>query len=62
MAELAGDGVTIMPLSPGWYGSPATIDDLVADFVSRVLQVVGLGRAEGWKAGELAEGHPKLSA
>jgi len=58
MAELAGDGVTIMPVSPGWYGSPATIDDLVADFVSRVLQIVGLGRAEGWRADELAEDHP----
>src|SRR5687767_14280312 len=62
MAELAGDGVTIMPVSPGWYGSPATIDDLVADFVSRVLQIVGLGRVEGWKAGELAEDQARGSS
>lgn len=62
MAELAGDGVTIMPVSPGWYASPATIDDLVADFVSRVLQIVGLGRVEGWRAGELAEDQPRGSS
>jgi flavin prenyltransferase len=55
MAELAQDGVTIMPVSPGWYRTPASVDELVADFVTRVLQVLGLAEAEGWRASELAE-------
>jgi 4-hydroxy-3-polyprenylbenzoate decarboxylase len=56
MAELARDGVTIMPVSPGWYRAPSTIDELVADFVGRVLQVLGVGSPEGWRADELEEG------
>ncbi|MFN2382709.1 MAG: UbiX family flavin prenyltransferase [Gemmatimonadota bacterium] len=52
-AALAGDGVTIMPIAPGWYAKPATLDDLVADFVGRVLQVVGVEQAAGWRAAEL---------
>lgn len=55
MAELARDGVTIMPVSPGWYAGPATIGDLVDDFVGRVLQVLGVEVPGGWRAGELAD-------
>ena len=55
MAELARDGVTIMPVSPGWYAHPATIDDLVADFVGRVLQVLGVDRPAGWREEDLHE-------
>lgn len=58
MAELAGDGVTIMPVSPGWYAGPATLEDLVADFVGRVLQVLGIEQPGGWRAGEL-HGEPR---
>jgi 4-hydroxy-3-polyprenylbenzoate decarboxylase len=53
MAELARDGVSIMPVSPGWYPGPASIDDLVADFVGRVLQLLGVEQPGGWKADEL---------
>lgn len=53
MAGLAGDGVTIMPVSPGWYSGPASLDDLVEDFVGRVLQVLGVEVPGGWRAGEL---------
>jgi 4-hydroxy-3-polyprenylbenzoate decarboxylase len=53
LAELARDGVTIMPLSPGWYGHPETLDDLIADFVGRVLQILGVEQPGGWKADEL---------
>lgn len=55
MADLAAVGVTIMPVSPGWYHAPASLDDLVTDFVGRVLQVLGHGSAEGWRAGDLEE-------
>lgn len=53
MAELAGDGVTIMPVSPGWYGGAATLEDVVADFAGRVMQVLGIEVPGGWRAAEL---------
>lgn len=56
LAALAGDGVTVMPVSPGWYDRPASIDELVAGFVGRVLHVLGVDRPGGWRAEELAGG------
>ena len=53
LAELARDGVIVMPVSPGWYDRPASVEDLVSGFVERVLQVLGVGGPEGWRAGEL---------
>lgn len=53
LAGLAGDGVTIMPVSPGWYSRPVTLEDLVHDFVDRVLQVLGVDVPGGWRAEEL---------
>ena len=53
LAELAGDGVTVMPVSPGWYGRPVTLDDLIHDFVGRVLQVLQVDVPGGWRAAEL---------
>ncbi|MBW3660601.1 MAG: UbiX family flavin prenyltransferase [Gemmatimonadetes bacterium] len=53
MADLARDGVTVMPVSPGWYAGPATLQDLVDDFVGRVLQVLGIEVPGGWRAEEL---------
>ncbi len=54
MAELARDGVIIMPVSPGWYGAPGSVEALVTGFVDRVLQVVGYAGHEGWRAADLA--------
>lgn len=54
LAELARDGVTVMPVSPGWYDRPESIDDLVYGFVKRVLQVLGVEQPGGWRAAELA--------
>lgn len=56
LAELARDGVVVMPLSPGWYDRPSTIEDVIAGFVGRVLQVMGIDQAGGWRAAELAGG------
>jgi len=53
LAELARDGVVVMPVSPGFYSAPATIEDLVTGFVDRVLQVLGVEVPGGWRAGEL---------
>ncbi|MBA3585182.1 MAG: UbiX family flavin prenyltransferase [Gemmatimonadetes bacterium] len=59
LADLARDGVIVMPVSPSFYSHPASIDDLVADFVNRVLQVLGVEVAGGWRAAEL-EGAPRI--
>lgn len=56
LARLARDGVTIMPVSPGWYDRPRTLDDLVQGFVDRVLQVLGVEVPGGWRAAELETG------
>ena len=53
LAELAGDGVIVMPVSPGWYDRPATLDGLIAGFVDRVLQVLGVEQPGGWRAADL---------
>ncbi len=58
MADLARDGVTIMPVSPGWYAGPASLDDLVDDFVGRVLQILGVEVPGGWRADDL-EAEPR---
>jgi 4-hydroxy-3-polyprenylbenzoate decarboxylase len=60
LAALAGDGVVVMPVSPGWYGHPAAIEDLVLDFVGRVLQVLGVEIPGGWRASELEGGIREL--
>jgi len=60
LADLAGDGVTIMPVCPGWYDRPESIDALVAGFIGRVLQVLGIDRPDGWRAEELAGGQRAL--
>lgn len=54
LAELARDGVTVMPVCPGWYDRPATLDELVAGFVDRVLATLGVEVPGGWRAEELA--------
>jgi 4-hydroxy-3-polyprenylbenzoate decarboxylase len=53
LAELARDGVIVMPVSPGWYTRPASVDDLIAGFVGRVLQVLGVEQPDGWRAADL---------
>ncbi|MDX1623354.1 MAG: UbiX family flavin prenyltransferase [Gemmatimonadota bacterium] len=58
MADLARDGVAVMPVSPGWYREPETLDDLVTDYVERVVQVLGGEVPGGWRSEEL-EGVPR---
>ncbi len=42
MTQLAEAGATILPASPGFYYKPATIEDLVAHLVARILQQLGV--------------------
>jgi 4-hydroxy-3-polyprenylbenzoate decarboxylase len=53
LADLARDGVVVMPVSPGWYDRPASVEELVSAFVGRVLQVLGIEQPGGWRAAEL---------
>lgn len=46
MLELARLGVTIMPPTPAYYTRPLDIDDVVDNFVGRVLDQFGLECAE----------------
>jgi len=45
-------GAVVMPLSPTFYHSPKTIDDLCDAFATRVMDLLGLrqGDAGRWKA------------
>lgn len=42
MTQLSQAGVTIMPLAPGFYHQPESIDDLVNFMVARVLDHLGV--------------------
>ncbi|MBI4355465.1 MAG: UbiX family flavin prenyltransferase [Candidatus Omnitrophica bacterium] len=47
--RLSQAGVIIMPLAPGFYHRPQTIDQLVEQFVDKVLGVLGCPTAWAWK-------------
>jgi 4-hydroxy-3-polyprenylbenzoate decarboxylase len=42
MAKLAHGGVRIVPASPGFYHLPKTLDDLIDQFVFRLMDILGL--------------------
>ncbi|NVJ61442.1 MAG: UbiX family flavin prenyltransferase [Gammaproteobacteria bacterium] len=42
MTQLARAGVTIMPLAPGFYHQPESVDDLISFMVARVLDHLGV--------------------
>jgi len=42
LSALAEAGATIMPACPAFYGRPASLDDLVAGFVGRILDLLGV--------------------
>ncbi len=41
LAALARSGAVVFPAMPSFYGKPATVDDIVNSFVSRVLDSFG---------------------
>ena len=52
MARLARAGATILPPAPGFYGRPASVDDLVDFVVARVLDHLGVAHDLGPRWGE----------
>ncbi len=47
MLKLARLGVVILPASPGFYGKPNRVDDLVDFVVARILDHLGVENALG---------------
>jgi 4-hydroxy-3-polyprenylbenzoate decarboxylase len=56
MLKLARAGATILPPVPGFYGRPASVDDLVDFVVARVLDRLGVAHGLGprWGADDAA--------
>jgi len=47
MLKLARAGAVILPASPGFYGKPKRIEDLVDFVVARILDHIGVDHAIG---------------
>ncbi len=52
-AKLSRDGAIIMPISSPLYFVPKTVEEYVQAFVDKVLGVIGVREAKGWRAEEL---------
>ena len=48
-ARLSADGVIVIPASPPFYHGPETLDDLVEQFVDKVVAVLGFEPREKWR-------------
>jgi len=53
LLKLARAGAVILPPSPGFYGHPQTIDDLVDFVVARALDQLGVAHTLGPRWGEM---------
>jgi len=42
-----------MPVSPPWYGNPATIEDVVAGYTNKILSLLGETAGPGWREEDL---------
>jgi len=52
-ARLSGYGAVIMPIAPPLYVAPKSVDDFVGAFTDKVLGVLGVRGAPGWRAEEM---------
>jgi len=54
MLRLSEAGAIILPPSPGFYGKPKKVDDLIDSVVGRALDLLGVENEMGarWKGGE----------
>ena len=51
--KLSREGAVIMPVSPPFYIKPQSLDDLYSGFASKVMNLLGVPVAAGWRAEEL---------
>lgn len=52
-ARLSRDGVVVIPASPPFYHVPETLDELVEQFVDKVVGVLGIEPRKKWREGAL---------
>jgi 4-hydroxy-3-polyprenylbenzoate decarboxylase len=53
-ARLVREGAIVMPVSPAFYLKPETLEELVGQFVDRVIQAAcGAAPADGWRREDL---------
>jgi 4-hydroxy-3-polyprenylbenzoate decarboxylase len=62
MLKLARAGAVILPPSPGFYGHPRTIEDLVDFVVARVLDQLGIEHGLGPRWGEARVAPPRFES
>jgi 4-hydroxy-3-polyprenylbenzoate decarboxylase len=55
MAAVTEAGATVFPVIPTFYNQPKTIDDMVQNFVDRVLRHIGLPQAGAFVWGDDAK-------
>jgi len=51
--KLSREGAIIMPISPPHYLKANTVNDLVRGYGDKLLNIIGVETANGWKSGEL---------
>jgi 4-hydroxy-3-polyprenylbenzoate decarboxylase len=52
--KLSREGAVIMPVSPPWYKNPESMDDVVNGFIDKVLPLIGIPVASGWRSEEIS--------
>ena len=52
-ARLSSYGAVVMPISPGLYFLPKSVDEFVGAFTDRVLAQIGVRSGRGWRAEDL---------
>jgi 4-hydroxy-3-polyprenylbenzoate decarboxylase len=52
--SLSREGAIVMPVSPPWYKNPESMDDVVNGFIDKVLPLLGVPVAKGWRSEELS--------
>ncbi|MGH9318897.1 MAG: UbiX family flavin prenyltransferase [Vicinamibacteria bacterium] len=52
--KLSREGVIVMPVSPPWYKNPKSMDDVVNGFIDKVLPLIGVPVAGGWKSDQIS--------
>jgi 4-hydroxy-3-polyprenylbenzoate decarboxylase len=52
-AKLSREGAVIMPISPPLYFLPNSVNDYVAAFTGRLLNILNIEASRGWRAEEL---------
>ena len=56
MVAVTEAGATVFPVTPAFYSQPATVTDLVRQYVQRVLQHIGLPQPDAFRWGQATPG------